>query len=58
MPIEAGYLEHTDNQVYVFKGDRMICIKVIPGTIIDKIVWGPEPFETAWKALDAIYKKF
>ncbi|KAJ5793083.1 Hemopexin-like domain-containing protein [Penicillium pulvis] len=29
----------------------MICIRVIPGTIIDKIIWGSKPFATAYKAL-------
>lgn len=51
--VDAGYIEPTNGQGYVFKGDRYVCIKVIPNTIIDQIVWGPKKYDTAWKSLIA-----
>ncbi|KAJ5093993.1 Hemopexin [Penicillium angulare] len=35
--VDAGYIEPTNGQGYVFKGNRYVCIKVIPETIIDQI---------------------
>ncbi|KAJ5900179.1 uncharacterized protein N7473_004249 [Penicillium subrubescens] len=36
--IDAGYIESSNGQGYVFKGDRYVSIKVIPGTTIDQII--------------------
>jgi hypothetical protein len=51
MAIDAAFLESNDGQAYVFKGDRMVCIKVIPSTIHDKVIWGPKSLATGWKPL-------
>ncbi|KAK4941072.1 hypothetical protein LTR66_014847 [Elasticomyces elasticus] len=49
--IDAGYIEPSNGNGYVFKGDRYACIKVIPNTTIDQIVWGPKQYSQAWKSL-------
>lgn len=49
--IDAGYIQPSNGHGYVFKGDRYVCIKVIPGTTIDQINWGPKAYAGPWKSL-------
>ncbi|KAJ5181729.1 hypothetical protein N7449_011876 [Penicillium cf. viridicatum] len=49
--IDSGYIEPSNGRGYVFKGDRYVCIKVIPGTTIDQINWGPKPYAEPWNGV-------
>lgn len=49
--VDAAYIEPTNGQGYFFKGNRYVCIDVTPDTTINKIIWGPKEYDTAWKSL-------